>query len=129
MVLPSLSPLAAAVVSVESQLSCSVASVGPTGITAVPAAGVLLLEAGWPVLPADSVSISDSEGVFVHWRAFFYKMCEQYRVSRPVVIWRNVCVTHIRKFIFLSFDFVVMNQIHCYTAALKKYCDCACFSL
>ncbi len=71
MVLPSLSPLAAAVVSVESQLSCSVASVEPTGAAAEPAAGALLLEAGVPALPAGSVGVSDSDVVFVHWRAFF----------------------------------------------------------
>lgn len=68
-VLPSLSPLAAAVVSVESQLSCPVASLGPT-VAAVPAAEVL--EAG-AVLLAGSVG-SDSDVVFVHWRAFFYRV-------------------------------------------------------
>lgn len=70
--LPSLSTLATAVVSVESQLSCSVASVGPTGVTANPAAVVPLLDAGLVVVPADSDGASDSEVAFVHWRAFFY---------------------------------------------------------
>lgn len=69
-ILPSLSPLAA-VVSVESQLSCS--SVVPTEATAEPEAGVLLLQAGVTVLPADSVGVSDSVVVFVHCRAFFYR--------------------------------------------------------
>lgn len=72
--LPSLSPLTTAVVSVESQLSCSVTSVGPTGATAESAAEVLLPEAGRALLPARSVGDSDSEVVFVHWRAFFYKV-------------------------------------------------------
>lgn len=72
--LPSLSPLAAAVVSVESQLSCSAASVGPTGATAEPAAGVLLLEAVMAVLPDGSVGVSDSDAVLVHCRAFFYRV-------------------------------------------------------
>lgn len=76
MMLPSLSTLAAAVVSVESQLSCSVASVGPTGATAEPAAGVLLLEAGGVVPPAGSDGVSDSEVAFVHWGAFFYRAKE-----------------------------------------------------
>lgn len=71
--LPSLSPLAA-VVSVESQLSCSVASVGTTDATPEPVAGVLLLEAGVAVLPVGSVGVSDSDVVFVHWRAFFYRV-------------------------------------------------------
>lgn len=70
-VLPSLSPLAAAVVSVESQLSCSVASVGPVEATAVPVAGVLPLEDGVASLPVTSVVASVSDVVFVHWRAFF----------------------------------------------------------
>lgn len=76
----SLSPLAAAVVSVESQLSCSVASVGPTGATTMPAAGVLLLGAGGTVLLAGSVGDSDSDVVFVHWRAFFLRVN---RLIRP----------------------------------------------
>ena len=67
-----MSPLAAAVVSVESQLSCSVASVGPTEATAGPAG--VLLDAGVVVLPACSVGVSDSDVVFVHWRAFFYRV-------------------------------------------------------
>lgn len=71
--LPSLSPLAAAVVSVESQLSCSVASLGPTGATAEPAAGVLLLDAVMAVLPEGSVGASGSDDVLVHCRAFFYR--------------------------------------------------------
>lgn len=71
--LPSLSPLAAAVVSVESQLSCSAASLGPTEDTTAPAAVVPLLEAGAVVLLAASVGVSDSDVVFVHWRAFFYR--------------------------------------------------------
>lgn len=58
----------------ESQLSCSVASVGPTAATAEPTAGVLLLEAGVAALPAGSVGVSDSDVVFVHWRAFFYRV-------------------------------------------------------
>lgn len=70
-VLPSLSPLAAAVVSVESQLSCSVASVAPTEDMAEPAAGVLLLEPGRAVLLAGSVGVSDPDVVLVHCRAFF----------------------------------------------------------
>lgn len=72
-VLPSLSPLAAAVVSVESQLSCPVASVGPTGAT-VELPGALLLEAGVAALPVGSVGVSDSDVVFVHWRAFFCRV-------------------------------------------------------
>lgn len=72
--LPSLSPLPPTVVSVESQLSCSVTSLGPMGATAEPAAELLLLEAARVVLPAISVGHSDSEVAFVHWRAFFYKM-------------------------------------------------------
>lgn len=76
----SLSPLAAAVVSVESQLSCSVASVGPTGATAEPAAEVLLLEARGTGFPASSVGDCDSEVDFVHWRAFFFRVN---RLIRP----------------------------------------------
>lgn len=71
----SLSPLAAAVVSVESQLSCSVASVGPVEAAAEPAAGVLALEDG-----AASVAASVSDVVFVHWRAFFLRVN---RLIRP----------------------------------------------
>ncbi|KAF3859856.1 hypothetical protein F7725_000111 [Dissostichus mawsoni] len=67
---------AAAVVSVESQLSCPVASLGPT-VAAAPAAEVL--EAG-AVLLAGSVG-SDSDVVFVHWRAFFYRVVN--RLIRP----------------------------------------------
>lgn len=88
--LPSLSTLAAAVVSVESQLSCSAASVGPTGATAEPAAGVLLLEAGGVVPPACSDGVSDSEVAFVHWRAFFYR-AKEYRVGDALLKNSIVC--------------------------------------
>lgn len=67
--LPSLSPLAVAVVSVESQLSCSAAaSVGAAG-AADPDADAL--ETGAALLPGASAGASDSDGVLVHWRAFF----------------------------------------------------------
>lgn len=76
-VLPSLSPLAVAAVSVESQLSCSaVASVGPTWAAADPDAEVPLQEAVAAVLPEASAGASDSDVVFVHCRAFFYKVLE-----------------------------------------------------
>lgn len=62
----SLSPLAAAAVSVESQLSCSVASEGPAGATVELVVGGLLLETGGGVLLAGTVGNSDSAVVFVH---------------------------------------------------------------
>lgn len=66
-----MSPLAVAVVSLESQLSCSAASVGATGGAADPDAEVLLLDAGVPLLPVASAGVSGSGAVFVHCRAFF----------------------------------------------------------
>lgn len=61
----------------ESQLSCSaVASVGPRWAAADPDAEVLLQEAAAAVLPAASAGASDSDVVFVHCRAFFYKVLE-----------------------------------------------------
>lgn len=74
----SLSPLTAAMVSVESQLSCSVASEGPTGPTEEPASGGLLLEAGAGLPPSAGISVSSA--VFVHWRAFFFRVN---RLIRP----------------------------------------------
>lgn len=73
----SLSPLAAAVVSVESQLSCSVASVGPVEAAVEPAAGALEAVAAAPPEVSVGVSVSD---VFVHWRAFFLRVN---RLIRP----------------------------------------------
>ena len=72
-VLPSLSMIAATMVSVESQLSCSLASLESTGASADSATWVLLLEVGSAALPAGSDGASGSEVAFVHWRAFFYK--------------------------------------------------------
>lgn len=81
--LPSLSPLAVAVVSVESQLSCSAASAGGGGGGgAEPDADVPLLEAGAAAPPAASAGASDSDGLFVHCRAFFCRQKDQL-VPRP----------------------------------------------
>lgn len=72
--LPSLSPLAVAVVSVESQLSCSAASAGGGGGGgAEPDADMPLLEAG----AAPPPGASDSNGLFVHCRAFFCRQKDQ----------------------------------------------------
>ena len=82
--LPSFSPLALAVVSVESQLSCS----APSGAVAwarpgpEPAAVVVpgpVEEAvGWAVealeAPVASVAVSASVGLLVHCRAFFCRV-------------------------------------------------------
>lgn len=93
--LPSLSPLAAAVVSVESQLSCSVASVGPTWAVAEPPAEAEapLLEAGAPAPPAASVAASDSDVVLVHWRAFFCRAGRQpqrhIQIAQFAQTWRS----------------------------------------
>jgi len=74
---PSLSPLA--VISVESQLSCSPAS------TEDAAAALLEAEAAAALL-VDSAGVSDSDVVFVHWRAFFYQCGEDKQGSAGVLI-------------------------------------------
>lgn len=45
----------------------------PTGETAEPPATALLLEAWVVALPVGSAAVSDSDAVFVHCRAFFYR--------------------------------------------------------
>lgn len=67
-----------AVVSVESQLSCSAASVGATEAAVDPDAEappppLLLLDAAAAALPVASAGASDSDVLFVHCRAFFYR--------------------------------------------------------
>lgn len=86
---PSLSPLAVAVVSVESQLSCSATSVGVTGAAADPDAEALPLpplDAGVAALPVASAGASDSDVLFVHCRAFFYRQKDQLFLEGGVVM-------------------------------------------